>query len=36
MSFFNFDKKELEEYFSIDEKTPQKVIKRYKNIIDIF
>jgi len=36
MSFFNFNKNELEEYFSIDEKTPQKVIKRYKSIIDVF
>jgi hypothetical protein len=36
MSFFNFDKNELEEYFSIDENTPQKVIKKYRNVIDIF
>ncbi len=39
MSFFNFDEKELEEYFTIDENTPEKKIKKYTNIIglsDIF
>lgn len=36
MSFFNFDKGELEKYFSIDENTPEKVIKKYTNVIDVF
>ncbi len=36
MSFFNFDKAELEEYFSIDEQTPEKKIKKYTNIIELF
>ncbi len=36
MSFFNFDKKELEEYFSIDEKTPEEKIRKYTNIIELF
>ena len=29
MSFFDFNKKELEEYFSIDYSTPAKVIRKY-------
>ena len=36
MSFFNFNKKELEEYFAIDDKTSEKKIKRYSNVITIF
>ncbi len=36
MSFFDFNKKELEEYFSINEKTPDSRIKRYTNVIDLF
>ena len=29
MSFFDFKKKDLEEFLSIDEKTPEKVIRKY-------
>ncbi len=36
MSFFNFSKEELEEYFNINHKTPKKKIRRYINYIDIF
>ncbi len=36
MSFFNFDKNELEEYLSIDDKTPERKIKKYTNYIDVF
>jgi len=36
MSFFDFSKNELEEYFSINEKTPDKKIKRYTNLIELF
>ncbi len=36
MSFFNFNKGELEKYFSIDENTPEKLIKKYTNVIDVF
>jgi len=36
MSFFDFKKDELEKYFSIDEKTPQKVINKYINVIEVF
>jgi len=36
MSFFNFDKKELEAYFAIDENTPEKKIHRYTAYIDPF
>ncbi len=31
MSFFDFKKKELEQFLNIDEKTPFKIIKRYYN-----
>ena len=36
MSFFDFSKAELEAYFSIDEQTPDKKIRRYTNFIDIY
>jgi len=36
MSFFNFNKEELEEYFLIDHKTPESKIKKYTNLIDLF
>jgi len=36
MSFFNFNPKELEYYFNIDEKTPERKIRKYTNHIDIF
>ncbi len=36
MSFFDFNKAELEEYFSINEQTPDKKIRRYTNFIDIY
>ncbi len=36
MSFFDFSKDELEEYFSIDEQTSSKKIRRYTNFIDIY
>ena len=36
MSFFNFNKNELEEYFSIDQHTPESKIKKYTNVIDLF
>jgi len=36
MSFFDFNGKELEAYFEIDAKTPEKFIKKYTNIIDLF
>jgi hypothetical protein len=36
MSFFNFDQGELEKYFSIDRNTPENVIKKYVNVIDVF
>lgn len=36
MSFFNFSKSELEEYFSIDEQTPDKKIRRFINFIDLY
>ena len=36
MSFFNFKNEELENYFSINEKTPQKVIKKYTNLVSLF
>ncbi len=35
MSFFDFKKNELEEYFNIDESTPKKRIKKYTNTIGI-
>jgi hypothetical protein len=36
MSFFNYSKKELDEYFAIDNSTPEKKISKYTNLIGIF
>ncbi len=36
MSFFNFNKNELEEYFSIDQHTPESKIKKYTSVIELF
>ncbi len=36
MSFFDFSKAELEEYFSINEQTPVKRIRRFTNYIDLY
>ncbi len=36
MSFFDFSKEELEDYFSIDDQTPEKKIRRFTNYIDIY
>ena len=35
MSFFDFSKAELEEYFSINDQTPDKKIRSYINFIDL-
>ncbi len=36
MSFFNFKKNELEDYFAIDENTPERKVKKYTNYINPF
>ena len=36
MSFFDFKKDELEKYFSINEKTSQRIINKYLNVIEVF
>ena len=36
MSFFNFKNEELENYFAINEKTPEKAIKKYTNLVSLF
>ncbi len=36
MSFFNFNKDELETYFSIDAKTPESVINKFTSTIELF